>query len=178
MSVQSEITRLQNAKAAIKTAIEGKGVTVPDGTLLDGMASLIESIEAGGGKIARGEFTLSEDVRNYTVQHNLGVTPNFAVLSYEFSYGTSTQNRGYACYAYSNSQFGVYRITGNLLAGSANYALTNTTALSNRDMGRLVVMCNRANETAITFGYFDDNNHNVMLKGGEGLYLWIVGVVE
>lgn len=49
MSVQSEITRLQNAKSAIKTAIEGKGVTVPDGTLLDGMASLIESIEAGGG---------------------------------------------------------------------------------------------------------------------------------
>ena len=49
MSVQSEITRLQNAKSAIKTAIEGKGVTVPDGTLLDGMAALIESIEAGGG---------------------------------------------------------------------------------------------------------------------------------
>lgn len=49
MSVQSEITRLQNAKAAIKTAIEGKGVTVPDGTLLDVMASLIESIETGGG---------------------------------------------------------------------------------------------------------------------------------
>ena len=49
MSVQSEITRLKNAKSAIKAAIEGKGVTVPDGTLLDGMAVLIESIEAGGG---------------------------------------------------------------------------------------------------------------------------------
>lgn len=49
MSIQSELTRLTNAKAAIKTAIEGKGVTVPDGTLLDGMAALIESIEAGGG---------------------------------------------------------------------------------------------------------------------------------
>lgn len=48
MSIQSEITRLTDAKAAIKTAIEGKGVTVPSGTLLDGMASLIESIEAGG----------------------------------------------------------------------------------------------------------------------------------
>ena len=49
MSVQSEITRLANAKTAIATAIEGKGVTVPDGILLDGMAALIESIEAGGG---------------------------------------------------------------------------------------------------------------------------------
>ena len=49
MSVQSEITRLENAKAAIKAAIEGKGVTVPEATRLDGMAALIESIEAGGG---------------------------------------------------------------------------------------------------------------------------------
>ena len=49
MSIQTELTRITNAKAAIKTAIEGKGVTVPDGTLLDGMAALIESIEAGGG---------------------------------------------------------------------------------------------------------------------------------
>lgn len=49
MSIQTELTRLTNAKAAIKAAIEGKGVTVPDGTLLDGMAALIESIEAGGG---------------------------------------------------------------------------------------------------------------------------------
>ena len=49
MSIQTELTRLTNAKAAIQTAIERKGVTVPDGTLLDGMAALIESIEAGGG---------------------------------------------------------------------------------------------------------------------------------
>ena len=49
MSIQTELTRITNAKAAIKTAIEGKGVTVPDTTLLGGMAALIESIEAGGG---------------------------------------------------------------------------------------------------------------------------------
>ena len=49
MSIQTELSRITNAKAAIKAAIEGKGVTVPDGTLLDGMAALIESIEAGGG---------------------------------------------------------------------------------------------------------------------------------
>ena len=48
MSIQTELTRITNAKAAVKAAIEGKGVTVPDGMLLDGMATLIESIEAGG----------------------------------------------------------------------------------------------------------------------------------
>lgn len=57
MSISTDITRLQNAKAAIKTAIEGKGVTVPDATLLDGMAALIESIEAGVGNIETVSFT-------------------------------------------------------------------------------------------------------------------------
>ena len=45
----AEAVRLANAKTAISTAIEGKGVTVPEGTKLDGLAALIESIEAGGG---------------------------------------------------------------------------------------------------------------------------------
>ena len=64
MSIQTELTRLTNAKAAIQTAIEGKGVTVPSGTLLDGMASLIESIEAGStsNNIIAGSFTLTESL--------------------------------------------------------------------------------------------------------------------
>lgn len=49
MSIQTQIDRLASAKVAIKTAIEGKGVTVPNGTILDGFASLIDGIEAGGG---------------------------------------------------------------------------------------------------------------------------------
>ncbi len=43
MSIATEITRLQNAKASIKTAIEEKGVTVADTVKLDGFASLIAS---------------------------------------------------------------------------------------------------------------------------------------
>ena len=64
MSIQTELTRITNAKAAVKAAIEGKGVTVPDGTLLDGMAPLIESIETGSisNNIVAGSFTLSESL--------------------------------------------------------------------------------------------------------------------
>lgn len=58
MRIQTELTRIINAKAAIKTAIEGKGVTVLDGTLLDGMASLIESIEAGSGGAQFGDYDI------------------------------------------------------------------------------------------------------------------------
>lgn len=48
MSVQGEITRIENVKAAIAAAIRDKGVTVPDGTKLDGLAALVDSIQTGG----------------------------------------------------------------------------------------------------------------------------------
>ena len=49
MSVQSEISRLESAKTKLKTAIEGKGVTVPESAKLDGYAALVEQISGGGG---------------------------------------------------------------------------------------------------------------------------------
>lgn len=67
MSIASDVTRIESAKAAIKAAIEGKGVTVPDATLLDGMAALIESIETGGSiRVEQGSVTLAEKVGVYT----------------------------------------------------------------------------------------------------------------
>ena len=48
MSIASEITRLQTAKADLKTAIEGKGVTVPSSAKLDAYPALVESISGGG----------------------------------------------------------------------------------------------------------------------------------
>ena len=57
MSVQTEINRIESAKTAIATAIAGKGVTVPSGTKLDGMAALIEGIETGGGGGGSGGTT-------------------------------------------------------------------------------------------------------------------------
>lgn len=47
MSIASEISRIQSAKADIKSAIESKGVTVPSNTKLDAYAPLIQAIEGG-----------------------------------------------------------------------------------------------------------------------------------
>lgn len=47
MSVQEQITRLSGAKNDIASAIAAKGVSVPSGIKLDGMATLIEGIETG-----------------------------------------------------------------------------------------------------------------------------------
>ena len=87
MSIQTELTRITNAKAAIKSAIEGKGVTVPGGTLLDGMAALIESIEAGGGglpgfKMISGTYTPTENITSYVRVFTSGaITPSSSVIS-------------------------------------------------------------------------------------------------
>lgn len=49
MSIASELTRIQTAKADIKTAIEAKGVTVPSSATIDTYDDYITSIPSGGG---------------------------------------------------------------------------------------------------------------------------------
>lgn len=49
MSIASEITRLNTAKADMKTSIENKGVTVSASAKIDTYAALIDSIPTGGG---------------------------------------------------------------------------------------------------------------------------------
>lgn len=63
MSVETEITRISGAKSDIATAITNKGVTVPSGTKLDGMAALIDSISGGGGGGSVETCTLEINIR-------------------------------------------------------------------------------------------------------------------
>ena len=83
MSVQTDLTRIKNAKAAIKAYIEGKGLTVPEGTLLDGMASMLESIEAGGGGTKVEVFSITPAAEIPVSQYEIGETtitnPHFCV---------------------------------------------------------------------------------------------------
>ena len=128
MSIQTELTRITNAQAAIKTSIEGKGVTVSADTLLDGMASLIESIEAGGGgggsvKLAHGTLTFASDTTiagfggTYYVTHNLGVAPNFALI---FAKSFSAEN-DFICSYFNSIGISKYTDRGrNLAVGSVS----------------------------------------------------------
>ena len=87
MSIQTELTRITNAKAAIKTAIEGKGVTVPEGTKLDNLAALIEGIEAGVGDfspfsiITWGTYVPAEDENSFRVPNLTNARNSFFVIS-------------------------------------------------------------------------------------------------
>jgi hypothetical protein len=61
MAISDEITRLQNAKIQIKTAIENKGGTVPEETTLDGYAALIDELSGGGGNYQSKSVVPSKD---------------------------------------------------------------------------------------------------------------------
>ena len=65
MSISSEITRLNNAKASIKSSIENKGITVSDTKKLDEYSSLIDSIEVKKPEQSKS-VTPTETVQNVT----------------------------------------------------------------------------------------------------------------
>ena len=49
MSISDELTRIQGAKASLKTSITNKGVEVPDTALIDAYPALVDQIQTGGG---------------------------------------------------------------------------------------------------------------------------------
>lgn len=89
MSIASEITRLQNAKSALKTAIEGKGVSVPASTKLDGYPALVDSIETGGGGgnvIKFVEIDLSDESTSSSSPYVIDVTDDDVIYSLSENY--------------------------------------------------------------------------------------------
>lgn len=90
MSIASELTRIQNAKAGIKSAIEAKGVTVGDGTI-DTYPAKINEIQTGGGSVdeyfnttANGGNSYSTGAWMATVKKLPPLTTSGTNLSYFF----------------------------------------------------------------------------------------------
>ena len=100
MSIADQITRLNNAKANIKQAIENKGVTVKKDALLDEYPALIESIEGGGGN------SYYEDLYNLRTSNGTNMAGMFAyctapeldLRSLDVSKATTMRNMFSSCY--------------------------------------------------------------------------------
>ena len=118
MSVQTQIDRISGAVSAALAALTEKGVTVPDGTKVDGLATLIAAIESGGGsdnvdlsgfpnisKVKTGSFTLTSNARKYEVSHGLGELPKIFVCLVN---GSSKINKAFACAVASQLPGGKY----------------------------------------------------------------------
>lgn len=87
MSVQTQIDRISGAVSAALTALSEKGVTVPAGTKVDGLAALIAAIESGADlsktqftKMTCGTITPSQASSSLTINHNLGEIPKVVLF--------------------------------------------------------------------------------------------------
>ncbi|MGI6028205.1 MAG: hypothetical protein ACOX81_02180 [Candidatus Heteroscillospira sp.] len=107
MSIAADKARIEEAKAAIAAAIAEKGVDVPEGTKIDGMAELIAAIEAGGGGIETGSFCLAEFrvlyQNQYTISHSLGVIPSYVFVWYEDLFSIAAGRTPHQLYSLSCS---------------------------------------------------------------------------
>ena len=135
MSLQSEISRIADAKTAIKTAIEGKGVAVPASSRLDDFSAIIESIPTKD-KIAHADIpdyiksaALAVASKVKAVQTDESIT--FIAMSDAHQFDTSTdivtgnKHAGMAAkvlaYALPNLDFCCY--LGDYTAGSSTTTL-------------------------------------------------------
>ena len=174
MSIQTDLTRIKNAKAAIKAYIEGKGLTVPDATLLDGMASMLESIEAGGGSgnFATGTFTTTDDITsNVVINHNLGVKPKFIIVlctdNTTYAEYKPKQLSYYYLYQYNSKEYGHKYQSPN--ASSTGYHAGN---IDISDSGT-VNAWHKVNVDETTFTLKQANIHSTYGIGASKSFFWI-----
>ena len=82
MSVQSEVNRLEQAKADIKTAMQAKGITVPSDATLDEYAELLAEMVVGIAFGGTGATNAAQARTNLGITlANLGVTATAAELN-------------------------------------------------------------------------------------------------
>ena len=84
MSLSSEITRLQNAKSALKTSIEAKGVTVSDSTLISDYSAYVDQIPTGGGGGGNEDLIdlIERDITTLNIPSGTSQIGNYAFYYY------------------------------------------------------------------------------------------------
>lgn len=132
MSVASEITRLQGAKADLRTSIQAKGVTVPASAKLDAYPDYVDAIQTGGGGA-----TLTPTAGDYPVVGNGGLGGGGSALTstgisvtipvsgtYRFKWCAFRRNNS-TSYTWSSQ---LYRRRGNTTSaiGTENSTWTST----------------------------------------------------
>lgn len=144
MSISTEITRLQNAKASIKTSIENKGVTVPSATKLDGYSTLIDSIQTGSsidygadkqfniaqlfhristGECVTGTFTLASALPNTEREifdTGLSVVHGCAYIDLTFNTYQTTTTPEFGIFGYYQKNENTYAFNAVSLNGNSS----------------------------------------------------------
>lgn len=147
MSIQSEIDRMTAAKTAIAAAIANKGVSVPDGTLLDGFAALIDSIEAGGSvepftKVLTGTVTFATSTKEWELPEGTdNLLAVYMIWAPSSKYWSDEAVYKLAYLSADSLITGLYDYASSIFSGlnygiAESYALTDKVSISG---GKLVI---------------------------------------
>lgn len=117
MSIATEITRIQQAKADIKTAIEAKGVTVPSSATIDTYDDYVSQI-SGGGAIIPQDFESWEcdflgRPKNFVLKSGVGSIPPYFQY-YNSSLTACTIPSGTSIDSYAFAHLGTYMPTSGI----------------------------------------------------------------
>lgn len=121
MSIQTQITRIENAKTSIKQAIINKGVSVSTDKKLEDYATLIDSINTGSGGSTNIE---TFHITSKTETINNTITGTVSVWGYGY-YSQSTYSK--TTYAFVGDGYYTATSYGNPSKKSSTFSISNGT---------------------------------------------------
>lgn len=172
MSIQSEIDRINGAKDNLVTSIEGKGVSVPDGTKIDALATYVDAIttaadipaagtelgtvKSGGDvTISNGIIQVNDDMHNHVIANVDGLqnalNAKLDKTTYEESKELALGSNGKVCLG----KFGAYDTNITIEINST----TSTTYHATIVIHSQNVVANGTGGTVGCYVYDDADNH-------------------
>lgn len=130
MSIASELNRLLQAKADLKTAIEAKGVSVPAATTLDGYAALVGQIQTGPVLPYDAEIEWIESTGTQFINTGISYGTNDVVNIYLVGSFTTLNSTNQLMGVYGGAYFGVSN-SNKFCAGSVSNAVMNANTNNN-----------------------------------------------
>lgn len=122
MSIADDLTRIQGAKADLRTSIQAKGVTVPASAKIDDYPDYVDAIQQGGGGTYQAK-TVSPTTSQQTVTPDTGYD---ALSQVTVSAVTSAIDADIVA-GNIKSGVNILGVTGTYTGGSATIASTTTT---------------------------------------------------
>lgn len=123
MAISDEITRIQGAKADLRTSIQAKGVTVPASAKIDAYPDYVDAIQTGGGGGTYQAKTVSPTTSQQTVTPDTGYD---ALSQVTVSAVTSAIDADIVA-GNIKSGVNILGVTGSYTGGSATIASTTAT---------------------------------------------------
>ena len=174
MSIQSEITRITSARDSSFTAVGEKGVTVPAGSSIDDLPTLIRSIQTGGDYVSYAETQSLSSAQQQTARTNIGAgtysKPSSGIPSTDLASGVTSRlipSGGMYNQVLAKSSGTNYALYWRELTVPAVYHDTYTFAVFDDGEGGYIWSCNQVTDMynffagesidAILYYYIEDN---------------------